>query len=87
MTTSTTSVASTTNSAAGSSSSGSCGGGGVGSSAVIQRRGSSSSGLVTPVGMSVLETEAELRTKELLDAGTITQEEYEFIVAKTRQRR
>ena len=32
-------------------------------------------------------SEAELRTKELLDAGTITQEEYEFIVAKTRQRR
>ncbi len=46
-----------------------------------------SSGVMKPVMMSQVETEAELRTKELLDTGLITQEEYDSIVTKTRQRR
>ena len=46
-----------------------------------------SSGILQPVMMSQVETEAEQRTKELLDSGTITQQEYDSIVAKTRQRR
>lgn len=46
-----------------------------------------SSGILQPVMMSQVETEAEQRTKELLDSGTITQEEYDSIIAKTRQRR
>ena len=46
-----------------------------------------SSGLAHPLMMSQVESEAERRTKELLDSGVITQEEYDSIIAKTQQRR
>lgn len=44
-------------------------------------------GLSQAMMMSQVESEAEQRTKELLDSGKITQEEFDAIVAKTRERR
>jgi hypothetical protein len=65
--------------------------GGAGSKVVVGGGGMelrrTSTGAMKPVMMSQVETEAEQRTKELLDTGLITQEEYDSIVAKTRQRR
>ncbi len=46
-----------------------------------------SPGQQQPALMSQVESEAEQRTKELLEGGAITQAEYDSIVAKTQQRR